>query len=335
MNSNEFNPRNKYGDNQAPPPEGKRLKWQDIPIQVRDAVKHWLGSSVVAFESQPTGFSPGVACRVRTMDSRRVFVKAVGPVPNPQVPSIHQREAQIVAGLPIIAPVPRLLWSYYDDNTGWVVLVFEDIEGQHPMQPWQKGELIRVLESLVRLATALTPSPIPLGVVKTASEQFRTRLCGWQRLRDEQPSRLGQLDEWSKRHLEALCKHEAITASMVMGNTLLHFDLRSDNILLTSERVWFVDWPLACIGPAWVDVVFFAPSVTMQGGPSPEQIIAMHPACQKADPAAITAAVISVAGFFTHRALQPPPPGLPTVRAFQAAQGVVSREWVALRTGWS
>jgi len=39
--------------------------------------------------------------------------------------------------------------------------------------------------------------------------------------------------------------------------------------------------------------------------------------------------VAAVAGFFTSRALQPPPPGLPTVRAFQAAQGEVTRRWVA------
>jgi hypothetical protein len=43
----------------------------------------------------------------------------------------------------------------------------------------------------------------------------------------------------------------------------------------------------------------------------------------------------AVAGFFTHRAPEPPPPGLPTVRAFQAAQGIVARGWVAQRTGWT
>src|SRR5207244_758346 len=102
----------------------------------------------------------------------------------------------------------------------------------------------------------------------------------------------------------------------VVGHTLLHFDVRADNLLLTADRVWFVDWPLACVGAAWLDVVFFAPSVTMQGGPPPEEVIALYPACRTVDRDAITAAVAAVAGFFTHRALQPPPPGLPTVRAF-------------------
>ena len=29
------------------------------------------------------------------------------------------------------------------------------------------------------------------------------------------------------------------------------------------------------------------------------------------------------------------PPGLPTVRAFQAAQGVIALEWLRQRLGWS
>ena len=188
---------------------------------------------------------------------------------------------------------------------------------------------------MTTLADALTPSPLPPGIVGSASEEFSTRLCGWRQLQHDQPSRLDKLDSWSGRHLAALAELEATAESAVAGKTLLHFDVRADILLLTPDRVWFVDWPLACVGAAWVDVVFFAPSVRMQGGPPPEQVIVRHPACHKAGPTAITAAVASVAGFFTHRALQPPPPGLPTVRAFQAAQGVIAREWLAQRTGWT
>ena len=36
-----------------------------------------------------------------------------------------------------------------------------------------------------------------------------------------------------------------------------------------------------------------------------------------------------------YEAVQPSPPGLPTLRAFQDAQGSVAREWIAQRTGLS
>jgi hypothetical protein len=73
----------------------------------------------------------------------------------------------------------------------------------------------------------------------------------------------------------------------------------------------------------------------MQGGAPPEDLLARHPAARAADPQAITAVVAAIAGFFTYQALQPPPPGLSTVRAFQAAQGVAAREWLRQRTGWT
>ena len=278
---------------------------------------------------QPGGFSPGPAVRVQTADGRRVFVKAVGPELNPDSPGIFRQEARIVAGLPATAPVPRLLWVYDEGEDGWIMLVFEDVEGWNPAQPWRPDDLDRVLDALRSLSASLTPSPIDAA---PASDMFASIICGWQLLREE-PS--GQLDEWSARHLPDLAALEAMAVEAVRGDTLLHFDIRADNLLLTPTRVFVVDWPSACIGAAWVDLVLFAPSVAMQGGPQPEELLRRHPAAENADPDRVTAAVAALAGYLTQRALLPLPPGLPTLRAFQAAQGVVTRRWLARRTGWT
>jgi Ser/Thr protein kinase RdoA (MazF antagonist) len=157
-------------------------------------------------------------------------------------------------------------------------------------------------------------------------------ICSWKLLQQQRPD---GLDDWSLRHLDKLVALDETASHAGAGETLLHFDIRADNLLLTPERVWFVDWPHACVGAAWVDLVGFAPSVTMQGGPTPELLLRRHPGYRDTDPDAITSVVAAIAGYFTHRALQPAPPGLPTVRAFQAAQGVVARRWLAERTGWS
>lgn len=319
---------------QAPPPaEGVRLPWSAVPAHVRAAVEGELGSAVVQATSQPGGFSPGVAARLRLADGREVFAKAAGPAPNPGVPAIHRREAAVVAALPPAAPAPRLHFVHDDQASGWIVLVFAAVAGRQPAQPWHADELGRVRDALAELSAALTPSPLAPPVVPRASAEFGERLCGWGLLLAEGPQARGRLDPWSARHLEALAALEAGAPAAVDGETLLHFDVRADNLLLTPERVWLVDWPLACVGAAWVDVLFFAPSVAMQGGPPPDALLMGHPAARAADPAALTAAVAAVAGFFTQRALQPPPPGLPTVRAFQAAQGAVARAWLAQRTG--
>jgi hypothetical protein len=248
---------------------------------------------------------------------------------------MHRREARIVAALPENVAVPRLRWLF--DEAGWVVLVFDEVHGLHPAQPWRSDELERVLDGLCSLADRLTPSPVPMSVAGSASDAVAKQLCGWQRLREanEGSPERQKLDAWSRRHLDALADLEAQAPQAVLGETLLHFDIRADNLLLADDAVWFFDWPHARIGAAWLDVVGFAPSVTMQGGPPPDVILARSLAARSADPDAVTAAIATVAGYFTRGALQPPPPGLPTLRAFQDAQGVVAREWLAARTGWT
>ena len=71
----------------------------------------------------------------------------------------------------------------------------------------------------------------------------------------------------------------------------------------------------------------------MQGGPPPEDVLARYPGSARPDAEAVTAGLAAVAGYFTRQALQPPPPRLPTLRAFQAAQGVIARHWLAQRMG--
>ncbi len=215
------------------------------------------------------------------------------------------------------------------------MLVFKDVDGRHPKQPWESDELERVIVSMEELATTLTPSPLSATVIGTAGDLFSTAINGWRRLRDGSPELLGRVDEWSRRHLETLVAIEATVGDALEGDTLLNLDVRGDNILLTPDRTWFVDWPHARVGPPWLDVVGFSPSVAMQGGPPPEEVISRHFAIRAADSDAITAAIVAIAGYFTYQALQPSPPGLPTVRAFQDAQGVIARQWIEQRTGLS
>lgn len=314
----------------APPPaRGIRLDWSALPGDVRAAVEGWLGERVVAAMTQAGGFSPGVAARLVTAGGRRVFLKAVGPEPNAASPRIHRREIAIAEALPATAPVPRLLWSY--DRAGWVALLFEDIAGVQPQQPWRTDELARVLAALHDLATALTPSPVPESVAGRVDTWFLSHATWWERLRTSTPP---ALDPWAACHLMALATLAAGASAAAAGETLLHLDLRADNILLTPERVYIVDWPHAQIGAAWLDLAWMIPSIAMQGGPEPESVVAAHRALWEADPAALDAVIAAIAGYFTWSALQPPPPGLPTLRPFQDAQGVVARRWLARRMGW-
>ena len=118
---------------------GVRIAWPSVPARLRCAVEQQLGGRVVEAVTQPGGFSPGVAARLKTATGTRAFVKAVGPELDPESPGIHRAEARIAAALPEGTPAPRLL-GFFDED-GWVALVFEDIEGTLPVLPWKAAEL--------------------------------------------------------------------------------------------------------------------------------------------------------------------------------------------------
>jgi aminoglycoside phosphotransferase (APT) family kinase protein len=306
-----------------PPARGERLAWEGLPDDVRGAIEERLGSTVVSAETQPGGFSPGVAARLRLRDGRTVFAKAVGPEPNPDSPDFHRREAPVAAALPPETPAPQFLFSL--EEVGWVALVFEDVAGHEPELPWRADDLARVLDAVATLAEALTPAPIAAPpVARTLDEIFH----GWRTL-------ARPVDEWAATHLDELRELESRWAAAAEGETLLHCDVRADNILLTPERVVFVDWPHACVGAAWIDLLVFLPSVAMQGGPHPWSVFESHPVSRDVPPERLQPVLAALAGFFLHRATLPPPPGLSTVREFQRGQGIEALAWLRRSLGGS
>jgi hypothetical protein len=311
-----------------PPASGQRLQWGELPDPVRVGIEARLGSAVLAAESQVGGFSPGLASRLHLADGSRVFVKAVSGRSNPDSPGMHRREARVAAALPASVPAPALRWSW--DDGEWIVLAFDDVDGHPPTLPWRSSELERVLRAIAELAVLLTPSPI---VLEPARETLTRLFGGWQRVVDDaMEARLGP---GVRARLGELLQLEAQWPEATDGESLVHLDIRADNVLLTRDRVLFVDWPAASVGAPWIDLVAMLPSVAMQGGPDPEDIWRAHPLRRGVDDDQVDAFLVAIVGFFAHVVSLPPPPGLPTIRAFQAAQGTQAAAWLAARRGWT
>ncbi|WP_327087662.1 aminoglycoside phosphotransferase family protein [Nonomuraea sp. NBC_01738] len=279
-----------------------------------------LGGPVVEAVTQAGGFSPGAAVRVRGGNGRRAFVKAVTASLNTRCAELYRDEARAMATLPETAPAPRLLDSFEIDE--WIILVFQDIEGRHPVTPWVRDELDLVLDVVGRMADALTPAPSHAPEV---GEMFGGSFTGWQRLTTEDTT---GVDPWAVRNLDALAELESGWAEAARGDTLLHGDLRSDNILISGDEVYVVDWAYPCVGAPWFDVLGMLPSITLEGGPRPAELLT------DPDPR-MTSVLAAITGYFVRQSRQPPPPGIPTVRAFQAAQGEVALDWLRERTGWA
>ena len=115
------------------PAEGARIGWQDVPEPVRAAIEGVCGAAVIEARTQPGGFSPGLAARVRCADGARWFVKAASAELNPDAPRLHRQEAMVLADLdPLILagqlPVPRLRGTA--EHGPWFALVVDDVDGR-------------------------------------------------------------------------------------------------------------------------------------------------------------------------------------------------------------
>ncbi|WP_198663963.1 protein kinase family protein [Jiangella endophytica] len=317
------------GEHGVMPPvtaSGVRATWESLPAGVRAGVDDMLGSPVVEAVNQPGGFSPGLAARVRCADGSRAFVKAVGTPLNPDSPDIHRREAVVAAALPAAARVPRLRGSY--DDGDWVALVFDEVDGRMPHEPWRPDELALVVGAVTELSRSLTPCPVPSP--RLARDEMSEPMLGYRSLAADAP---GDLDPWERRHLDRLADLAASALDVVDGDTLVHYDLRADNVLLSASGVWFVDWPWAFRGAAWIDSLMLLKNAAFHGH-DPEPYLADHPLLAQVDPWHVTAVLTGFAGFFGATGRRPAPPGLPTVRAFQRAQHATTLAWVRRRTGW-
>lgn len=278
---------------------GNRVRWADLPATVHTAVAEVLGSPVVHAVSQPGGFSPGSADRVETAAGTRAFVKAVSPAQNAVSPAMHAREARIAALLPLGIPAPRLLGAR--EVADWQVLVLEDVPGRHPALPWRREELGLVVAALETLVAVATPCPVP--GLPTARESLATELPA---------DALAHLD----------------------GDSLVHLDLRADNLLISGGRAVLLDWPHACSGPAWLDLLALLFEVDRLGGEDlAEEVLRTSALTRGVDPDVLTTVLAGFAVFFLTRAAEPDPPGLPTLRAFQRGQGEALQHWVARRRG--
>jgi hypothetical protein len=209
--------------------------------------------------------------------------------------------------------------TYYGtyDGDACVVLVLEDLGAAEWPPPWSGERLDSVLASLAGLRD--TAPPAGLGLL----DDMRDTIAGWPRVRDDPEPLLSTgacSRDWLERALPALL--QAAAEAELGGADLMHLDVRSDNLCFKDGAAILIDWNHACIGNGLFDIAFWLPSLRLEGGPHPWELLA--------DAGALPAVV---AGFFAARVGMPPPAGAPTVREFQLRQLEIALLWAARELG--
>lgn len=308
-------------------PGSPRLAYDRLPAGFRTAIDAALGSPVVSVSARTGGFSPGPAAVVTCADGGRAFVKAAGTPLNLDTPRLLRAEAAVTAGMPASLPVPALRahveWA--DGPDVWVALVFDVFDGDSAPLPWTPPAAAAVVDGLTELARSATPCPV--AGLPTLAERVDAPLSSWAGLAADPPA---DLDPWEAERLDWLGEvpDRLAAGGWLDGDTLVHGDLRADNLLLgPGNAVAFVDWAWAARGADWIDTVLFSLDAATQGGVDPEWLVGRSSLVAVADPRQVTDLVLAMTGMWARGMRQPPPPGLPTLRSFQ-------REFHAAALAW-
>lgn len=293
----------------------RRLDWVHLPPYIRSMVEGHLGSAVVEAVSQGGGFTPGFASVLTCADGSTHFVKAASTKAQRMFAESYREETRKLRMLPAEVPAPRLLWA--EDDGEWVLLATEYVDGRAPVRPWTADDLAAASAMAVTMAEVLTPAPGNLG---SAAEEFGDWPALWE-----------QIDHPRAAELKALADRYQ---EVVGGATLVHTDIRDDNILVLSDgSAVLCDWNWPVVGAAWLDSLFLL--IGPRGdGLDVDAHIAAHPLLSDVPPEDIDVALALVLAYFSVSAAQPVPSTSPYIRQAQAWQRNVIDDWLAERRGW-
>jgi len=262
-----------------------------------------LGGEAVSWERVVSrGWSRAEHWTFVLADGTRAFAKVAAIAPHPDWLRQEAVVLQLVRG-----PFAPELLAFEDGRRP--LLVLEDLsDGAHWPPPWRPGDVEAVLATLAELAAARAP----------ALPSFPDPWLNWTAVADD-PEPFLSLDlasaGWLERALPELLAAEA--RASYAGESVVHGDVRSDNLCVRHGRAVLVDWNFAMRGNPALDIAAWLPSLALEGGPRPEEL---------AD-AVVAAFAPPVAGFFAAHAGLPPPEGAPLVRGFQLAQLEVALPW--------
>ena len=254
---------------------------------LRDRISALLGRRVSAWRRALGGYTAAERWICALEDGERAFAKVAVDSRTAQ----WLREEHYVYQHVDAAYMPRLL-GWGDDHLDRPILLLEDLSHADWPPPWTQARI----EQVLALISAVAATPAPPDLPRLADQK------GWVFSRWATVKRdprafllLGRCSTtWLERSIERVVHVEA--EADVSGESFLHLDVRSDNLCFDGPRSVLVDWNLAAIGNPRIELVGWLPSLSVEGGPPPDQLTGRH---------AAPFAVIT-AGHFAARAGLPP-----------------------------
>lgn len=319
----------------AVPEREDKPAWSAVPVGVRDRVARALGSPVTRAVRAYGGYAPSATFRLTLADGRRAFFKGSYPLPAssgvrwflPAEDKAYRRLGRYMRPW-----APALIAAFRTE--GWHVLLMEEVHGESVL-PWTAGKARRAARSYAQFHRNTYGARLPAWLSRTQHQRFGRFWAGI--------AKTGSIDDvaglangeravtarWLRRALPVLVRAERRLVRAREPFVLMHFDTRSDNVRLEGDLLRIFDWPFPSVGPHEFELAAFAQSITSEGGPACESVVAWYSEVLPVREPELIGSVAGIAGYFADRAPKPPPVGLPRLRSVQRRQLKASLAWAA------
>jgi thiamine kinase-like enzyme len=280
-------------------------------LDIQERLQRIMNTRPTTMRAAKGGYSAAHRLIVNFSNGRSAFVKvSTDPITAGWLRDEYRMYQNVQAEF-----MPDLL-GWHDDGEK-PLIVLEDLSSGLWPQTWTQDMIAAVIKTLDSVRNSHPPDGLK------SLESMRDRLASWNLVASQPDSflNLGMCSaSWLNSALPTLIQSE--NKAVLTGSELLHLDIRSDNICFLGSRVVLVDWNWACVGNSMLDILFWLPSVALEGGPLPEQIIEGEPNL-----------VALIAGFWAYRAGMPPPHPNSEVREIQRKQLEIALPWSAKLLG--
>lgn len=318
--------------------------WSDVPLSLVTEIEIILKSKIIKSEIVWGGYSPSASFHVILENKEEYFIKGTHPGQTAHGAEMMRQEISAYNNIPYLKGIS----SHYIDSVSlggekdWLLGIWKFIEGAEKCRPWTKDKITKIIRTLANLHQNTEYKDIKEHVSKACEtnhvSDFVLGTAGWRKFTSiDKKNNFCALFEnpdqgyaWLEEILPIFKNALDHLPNIKIKESLLHFDLRSDNILFDAKGdVRLLDWPDICWGPILFDLVGFFPSVQGESDLNCIDLMRIYQdisglSFDEEDQFAVLA---SISGYFADNAYRNVPPALPRLRWIQKLQLDSCLDW--------
>ncbi len=260
--------------------EGKP-EFDDLPAALIEKIESLIGDKIIKSEMAWGGYSASFSILADTEQQGRFFIKGSHPEETAHGFKMLEQEITAYQNIDILKSISPEYIGYVSlgGEDDWHLGIWRAVPNGYIKTALQDQDLRLIAARLKFIYQNFNPESHDIHAAEDTNfiQNILSGKMGWEKF-DGNIDRIenftkGFEDEaaarsWLDKNLQNLIDLSLQKADQHM-RTLLHFDLRTDNMLFDDKgQVWFIDWPNACVGPAVYDLVYLVGELSLRGNGS-------------------------------------------------------------------